>query len=138
MDFKSIWTDADFELMNWRNCRLYAISMLDENFQISLNIDYMFEWKKETEFLISPCDMTFNNVSNVMMKFELIEKMFLLIDEIKKSNPRKSPNGKFIMWDYKIIFDSGSLDFTATDFKMLVKKPAISSESIYLGIKKRK
>ena len=40
---KTIWTDTDFEQMNWHDCPIHAFSFND-NFELLLDIDYIFKW----------------------------------------------------------------------------------------------
>lgn len=67
MDVKPIWTDADFEEMGWHDGRLYGIIISDEDFSLTLDIDYIFKWENSSEeitgFWVSPCDLVFENVS---------------------------------------------------------------------------
>ena len=60
---KFLWTDHDFENMDWHDCKLFAISFGD-NFQLLLDIDYIFKWVqtgKTFKFWVSPCTLVFEN-----------------------------------------------------------------------------
>ena len=41
---KYTWTHADFDEVGWRNATLHAIAFMPGNVNISLDIDYAFEW----------------------------------------------------------------------------------------------
>jgi hypothetical protein len=48
---KNIFTEADFEQMNWHDCHIHSFSFND-NYELLMDIDYMFEWvhpKKEAD-----------------------------------------------------------------------------------------
>ena len=53
MDVKGIWTDSDFGQMGWHDSRFYSLEFPGVNNEISLDLDYIFEWVKQEngEFL---------------------------------------------------------------------------------------
>lgn len=133
MTIKNIWTGTDFDVMGWHDCRLYSFNAPNEDFQISFDIDYIFEWSENSKFLVAPCYLRFKDVANFTAKFEFGDRMLLFINEVKKANPQKSPNGNIVLWDYEIICDNAEISFTASDFEMIVRCPAIVSKSLDLG-----
>jgi len=132
MQVKDIWEDSDFESMGWHDARLYSISFPDDEFRFNLSIDYIFQWDKEGDhfkFWVSPCDMTFENVSNFKANVDFRDTMLIFISDLKRSNPRLSPNGKMTIWDYVIECDNGEISFSATGFEQKVKAQPVLSET---------
>lgn len=132
MKVKNTWTDDEFEDLGWHDCRLYAIQLPDENFKLSFDVDYIFKWEKESDqfkFWVSPCDLVFSNVSGLKVDLDYRDSMLMFISEVKRSNPRLSPNGKVTIWDYLIECDNGDIAFSATGFRQTVRSQPVLSES---------
>ena len=133
MKVKELWSDSDFEKMGWHDNRLYAISFPNEDFKLTLDIDYIFKWDRsignELKFWVSPCDLVFENVSELKIETDLKDSLLLFISDIKRSNPRLSPNQNVTIWDYVIECDNGLLSFSVTGFKQLVRAQPILSET---------
>ena len=129
---KNTWTDAEFEVLGWHDCRLHSIRLPDEEFSLSFDVDYIFKWEKESDqfkFWVSPCDLVFSNVSNLKIDLNYRDSMLLFISKIKRSNPRSSPNGKVIIWDYLIECDNGDMAFSTTGFQQTIRSQPVLSES---------
>ena len=117
---KQEWNDDNFQEMSWNFCRLYGVRLPDEDFRFFLDIDYIADWVRNGEnfnFLVSPCLIKFNHVSNLKISLEYNENMLCFISEIRRTNRRPSPNGNMVEWDYKIECDVGFLSFTCTGFE---------------------
>jgi hypothetical protein len=68
---KWMWTEADFEQLNWHDCKIHAMAFVaEENFQheFVLDVDYIFEWVCETaliHFWMSPATLVFEHYSDL-------------------------------------------------------------------------
>lgn len=120
---KKIWTESDFEKMSWHDNYVYAIYYSKENKELQLDIDYIFEWRKNKEgdkfyFLIAPCALVFEDV--VISDFET--NLFfggMIISDIVKDNDN---------WQINDV-SSSFIDFKSSGYKMYVKqKPVVSKE----------
>jgi hypothetical protein len=132
MDVKNMWTDFEFDDLGWHDCRLYSIQFPDENFKLSFDIDYIFQWEAvndEFKFWVSPCDLIFSDVSELKVELNYKNSMLLFISEVRRSSSRLSPNGKMIIWDYLIECDHGKITFSATGFQQNVRYQPVLSES---------
>lgn len=140
---KTIWTDADFELMNWHDCPIHAFSFND-NFELLLDIDYIFKWvqpkksKRYFNFWIAPCTLVFENVYDI--GFESDHKQ-PIIDYIEKSNPQRAKNSEFIgrdaEYDWDIVMISSEMNFKSVGFKQYVRRNPIISFNQRLTTKER-
>lgn len=130
MKVKERWTDDDYNEMDWHDSKLYQLKFLDEKFEITLFLDYIFEWIKENEgfkFLVSPCKLIFKNVSNLNIKLAFENHIGIYINEIRRSQLGLTPNKKFINWKYIIETDRGNIEFNTTGYKMeLISDPIIT------------
>jgi hypothetical protein len=43
---KTLWTDADFERMDWHDNPVHAIAFGPASRELSLDIDYIFKWEQ--------------------------------------------------------------------------------------------
>lgn len=134
MNIKNIWTNSDFEEMGWHDNRIYKITFPNKSFNFSLYLDYIFDWDRtNSKCLISPCELVFENVSNLKVNLDFQDTSLLFINEIKRSESKPSINNKTLIWYYDIGCDIGTISFNSTGFKQVVIKPPILSESIYLN-----
>jgi len=137
MVVKEIWTNSDFEIMGWHDCRIYAMSFPDEKFKFYLELDYIFKWEKYYEgykFWVSPCHLIFENIYDLRVEMDFQDSIGLYMIEIKRLNPRLSPNQKMTIWDYIIECDSGRIFVSASGFTQIVIKQPVLSETQDLDI----
>lgn len=137
MNYREIWTDADFVDMGWHDAVIYSMSFPQANYAIRFDIDYIFKWHWEREAVrgwdVAPCTLEFNNVSDLRVSLNWQTRGDTSIQDITRKNSRLSPNGKIMLWDYQIELDVGDLSFTATGYTQTVRKPPIFSPSQALG-----
>ena len=124
---KFIWTESDFENMFWHDNPIHAISFSD-NFEIILDIDYVFEWVlkgKKYIFWISPCTLVFENVYNITFDIGPFSSD-LIIDFITKENPQKPSNAEHINreieYDWTIVMQQGEITFKSVGYKQYVRQ----------------
>ena len=66
---KLVWDDRDFYQMGWHDVTLHAMAFGPGEFELSLDIDYIFEWVRSTEggslfqFRVAPCTLVFWTLS---------------------------------------------------------------------------
>jgi len=133
MENQDVWTSANFYVMGWHDCRLYSLTFPSQDFRLSFDIDYIFEWCDSGGFLVSPCRFIFENVAGFAANLDFGNDMLIFISEVTKSNKTMSPNGMVALWEYKIICDVGVISFTASDYEMNVLSPPVRSKTLDLG-----
>ncbi|EJZ23061.1 hypothetical protein NE852_07200 [Rhizobium sp. Pop5] len=120
MTEKEIWTDEDFDVMGWHDCRLYSISLPNENFEFKIDIDYIFRWERRDDlflgFWISECDLIFHDISDLQVAIEPENTIPTTISDITRKNMRPTPSGGLFVWDYRIELDKGAICFSAAGF----------------------
>ncbi|WP_139420303.1 hypothetical protein [Chryseobacterium mulctrae] len=134
MNVKNVWTESDFEEMEWHDSYVYSIFLPDENQKLILDIDYIFKWVLDEtsnlySFWISPCDLIFENVLYLKINLDYQNTVGLDIQNINRFNPRLSPNGKILLWDYEILTDVGSITFESSGYIQNIKEQPILSDS---------
>jgi hypothetical protein len=124
---KSIWTEDDFEHMQWHDNPIHAITFSD-NFEIIMDIDYIFEWilkGKKYIFWISPCTFIFENVYDMAFDVGPTSPGFT-IDFITKENPQKPNNAEHIKrdteYDWTIEMQEGTISFKSIGYKQFVRQ----------------
>jgi len=137
MQVKDRWTDADFGQMGWHDCRIYSITLPDEDFSVRLDIDYLFHWQeqpnKQYKFWVSPCDLRFLNVSGFSASLDYGNSTLLFISDLKRRNPRLSTNGETTVWEYEIDCNLGTIALAAISFEQVGRSQLKASETQDLG-----
>jgi len=132
MRVKEQWTDFDFEQMGWHDSKLYAIGIPDEKLELSLDIDYIFKWEntgnEAYEFWVSPCTLTFRDVLNLKVNFDLFDSTGIDILSITRKIDKQVSN-EVTIWSYFVETDKGSISFVATGFNQRVRAQPILSKS---------
>lgn len=125
---KPIWTEIDFDSMNWHDNPIHAFTFGD-NFELLLDIDYIFEWVlkgKRYIFWISPCTLVFENVYELTFDIGPTTPG-LTIDFVTKENPQRPKNSENINrdteYDWTIEMQEGTISFTSVGFKQYVRQP---------------
>jgi len=126
---KSLWTEADFEIVGWHDARIYALAFLEETFEFALDIDYIFEWVKPVPpaerftFWVSPCTLVFKNVSE--LEIDLAPYGELTIDDISRGEsvvPRNAEAiGKTVEWRWNVASAGGTISMRAAGYKQHVR-----------------
>jgi hypothetical protein len=124
---KSVFTEEDFEDMNWHDSFIYGISFAD-NFKLHFDIDYIFKWVltgKKYKFWIAPCTLVFENVYDIIFDLEMSSTQ-LDIDGIKRENPQRPKNADYIKrdteFDWTIQTQQGIISFKSVGYKQYVRR----------------
>ena|SRR5690349_11593426 len=124
---KTLWTEADFDLMEWHDNPIHGITF-DDNFQLLLDIDYIFEWVltgNTYSFWISPCTLIFENVHELVFDVGPATPGFN-IDVVTKTNPQTPRNSMHINrdteFDWTIDLQEGVISFKSVGFKQYVRR----------------
>jgi hypothetical protein len=133
MEVKNIWTEKDFDSMSWHDNYIHCIYFPGEECELKLDIDYIFSWELNEsdnlyQYWISPCWLTFLNVSKLRLNLDFDLSVGLEIVNITKTEPRLSPNKKLTIWTYVIETDKGMITFQSTGFEQRVNNPPIFSD----------
>lgn len=128
----NMWTDTQFEVMNWHDNLIESITFPSNNLILKFQINYILEWIKIEnqhffKFNIALAELKFYNVINLNIELNFEDTTFIYIDEIVRKNKRLSPNQTAYNWDYTIITDKGNIAFQATTFsQQLISTPKVS------------
>jgi hypothetical protein len=134
MIVKEIWTELDYDQMDWHDSCIHAIIFPIEKFRFILDIDYIFQWRVNPEsqlynFWVAPCELTFQNIYNLSVNIDFKNHIGVEILDISRPSCRETGNGKATMWNYKIECSHGQIEFEATGYIQRIKCRPILSES---------
>ncbi len=142
---KWIWTELDFDQMDWHDCNIYSIAFCPNEFEIAFDIDYIFKWMKPRnnekyyKFWISPATLVFVNVHDT--HYDIDTTSGLEIDEIIRNNSQKPRNIKFLKrdteWTWQILCHTGDIELKSAGFEMYIRSEPVISDTQHLGLKKR-
>jgi hypothetical protein len=139
---KRIWTDQDFETMGWHDATVHAYVCQPQSHKILFDIDYILKWVDPVPpgthftFWVVPATLVFEDVFEVDIQIQSLQGE-LTIQEIKRSNPKLSPNGKMVVWHYFLDGNEGAISFQATGFKQYFRKPPLLTNSQELTFDER-
>ena len=143
---KWLWTESDFEVMEWHDSRIYALAFAPEKSEIIFDIDYIFQWippkdgQTSFSFWVSPATLVFENVCNI--EFDLgLNDGELEISDIKRENagaPRNAPFiGKNEEWIWTIECQQGEIKFRSAGYQMHVRTQPEFGNQQTLNLKTR-
>lgn len=128
---KSVWTEDDFPVMGWHDAQLYSLGFPDASLQLKLDIDYLFKWHWKdgrcNGWDVAPCDLVFDNVSNLRIDIDMGNMVPLCISDIRRNNDRfiDKPG----LWDYPIELELGMITFSATGYVQTLRQQPVFSET---------
>ena len=135
---KWIWTEADFDLMGWHDSQIHAIAFSPDDFELSFDIDYIFEWidpqPNETyfKFWITAATLVFKNVHDVEFEIESYNGN-LEIDNIKREDKSPPVNAEFIgnanEWLWTIECQEGEIKFRSVGFEQFIRTAPVLTHS---------
>lgn len=138
---KSLWTEADFDVMGWHDATLHAIALPIDTFELALDIDYILEWippgpgETPFRFRLAPATLVFWNVHD--LHIDLSPQDDLTIADIERSDPTRPPNaehvGREVEWRWTIACHVGAISFRSCGFRQHLRAPPVlGSQSLSL------
>ena len=124
---KTVWTDADFEVMGWHDCHIHSIGFQPGAWTLLIDLDYIFKWVEPQspdeyfKFWIAPATVVFENAHAVRIDIESTSGE-IEIAGLTRGEPRETPNGEVKERRYSIGCQEGVLELWATGFKMIVRR----------------
>ena len=131
---KPVWTDLEFERMEWHDATLHAIGFNWERFELLFDIDYLCKWVRphgedQYRFWVAPATLVFDNVYNLCVEVEPLNNLSIervLRDE--RGRPRNAAViGKESDWSWTIDLGNGSVSFRSSGFTQYFRRePTLS------------
>lgn len=147
MNYVNLWTEQDFNSMDWHDCYIHAISFINDDKlfenKLCLDIDYILEWKlskNETycDFLVAPCNLIFEDVHNLEINIDtgLTTTLNLEIDNIYLlAIIERENNYKTKRWQLEL--QNGDIYFEAKGYKQIQRSEAKVKKNQKLSIGER-
>jgi hypothetical protein len=139
---KFIWTEEDFEQMNWREARVYAFAFLPQRAEFLLDIDYVLQRIYQPEnadsqrFFVAAATLVFESVGDLRIELEPNDEIEII--NIERSTHRKSKNSELINrkteWKWIIKTNQGDIAFRAVGYKQHFKGMPIFSREQALDL----
>jgi hypothetical protein len=144
---KYVWRDQDFDQMGWHDATIHAIAFGPAEFELSLALDYIFEWRRPLagdesfQFWVSPCTLVFENIYEVHLEAESYSSPLLSVTDLQRSDPRTPRNaasiGKDREWLWTFECTHGELSFRAAGFSQYVRCTPLLRSSQALSLSER-
>jgi hypothetical protein len=129
---KNLWTQDDFEDMDWHDNKIYAIAFNNEKFELSFDIDYICKWetkKKSFSFWVAPATLIFTNVYELNITTDSLD---LTIMDIVRDTPVTPKNATFIdapfEYDWTIETTIGEITFKSVGFRQLIRSKPVRTK----------
>lgn len=126
---KRVWTEADFDIMGWHDCTIYAVAFLSQ-FELAFDIDYIFQWVQpqgeETNFsfCVSQATLVFENVYDFDAVLHFHSSR-IKIDAIKRESPSRPRNAEYIgketEWEWTIDCQQGDISFHSVGYNLFAR-----------------
>jgi hypothetical protein len=143
---KSLWTEVDFDNMNWHDSFIYALSLGERN-ELTFDIDYIFKWinpsgeRKNFKYWVSPCTLVFENVYDLKFDIEVSEPFRLEIANIYFNNPQRPKNADYIKrnieYDWTVETNQGEITFKSIGYKQFVRQTPVLLDEQKIQIETR-
>ena len=144
---KPIWEDGDFARMSWHDATIYAIAFGPGEFELSMDIDYIFMWVHPAEgerffrFWVAPCTLVFQNVYDLYLEASRYGGTTLSIDSVRRTDPRRPKNADFIgrefEWLWTLECHHGELSFRSVGFKQYMRRAPVYTLKQSLELRER-
>ena len=133
----------DFTIMNWHDCKIYAIAFQESEFKLLFDLDYIYKWILDEDgrykFLVAPVTLVFENVCDFNVDIEY--NLDVTIEEIQRSNPSKPKNSDYIkkdtQWDWIIETRNGEISFKSVGYTQYTRKYPIYKKTQFLDFGER-
>lgn len=126
---KRVWTEADFEQMQWHDARIYAIAFSPQAFELIFDIDYIFQWVQPElndnrfMFWVAPATLVFENVYDIKFNIETLGN--LEIDSIEREVSPPPRNAQYIgrhsEWKWTIVCQQGEIKLASVGYKQYIR-----------------
>jgi len=140
---KKEWNEFDFESMDFHDVRIYGICFEKEHFQLVFDIDYIFEWRFNSninlydEYLVASASLAFENYTKLLIDIESDKTYDIIIDSIKRHPEIRIINSDLHESSYEIKLNCGLISFCATNFIMKLKSEIKAIDKQELGLNNR-
>ena len=135
------WSQDDFDKMGWHDNRVYAMAFNGDNYELSLDIDYICKWvKKEKSLLywVAPATLVFRNVYDLEFSAEQLEVTIL---DIEKGAPTLPENAAFIEeqeeFEWIIETTGGEITFKSVGYAQYIRQKPILIKRQCLSLAER-
>ena len=136
---KTLWDEGDFEQMGWHDATIYGIAFGPGDFELCLDIDYIFKWvhpldgEENFQFWVCPCTMVFENVYDLQIEADPYGGPTMSIDSVTRTDSRRPKNaehiGKDTEWRWTLDCHHGEIAFRSVGYKQYVRRAPVQLNS---------
>ncbi|MGE3465812.1 MAG: hypothetical protein AB7J13_02670 [Pyrinomonadaceae bacterium] len=140
---KTVWTDADFDIMGWHDSTIWAMAVISDEFEFSFDIDYILRWvhpvppEQAFGFWVSPATLVFQDVQNLKVEIEADSIFYIEVADINREGPFAWPDGTLTKWKWVIELQQGRIEFEASGFTQYFRQPPVFGTQQGLGLDQR-
>ena len=139
---RSIWSDADFEVMSWHDCAIYAYWIDNANVELVMDMDYICAWNQPVvpydplSFYIAPATFVVHGVTDVGLSLQSAANPFKL-NAMHREDQRSIPNSDFSTWRWVLEGHHGNLSLRAVGYTLYLRRQPILVQAQSLSNEQR-
>lgn len=125
-----ILTTEDFNEMSWHDCPVYAFYIDYPEISFIMDMNYIVDWiypdspGRPFSHHISPATLVFHSARNLSLEVNSTTEP-LLIDVVSRTNPRPTPNNKYIEYEWVISGHNGGVNLRSIGFTQYLRSAPI-------------
>lgn len=139
---KPVWTEADFDQMNWHDATVWSIQLNTETAELALDIDYMFQWvhpethQDDFRFWIAPATMVFHGVYGLRVHMEEDWELWD-IDLLEMVGHVCRLEDRVTEYRYCVELFSGHIHLIANGYSLFARRPPVCLSRQQLRLEER-
>ncbi|MDX1987214.1 MAG: hypothetical protein SFV17_11060 [Candidatus Obscuribacter sp.] len=124
-----VWDQDDIEHMSWRECRIFAMAIQSDTFEVIFDAEYIYEaiYPEVTgqPFKIrrAPVTIVFENVRGLEFDFSYLETNISSLERLELDTDKARGMDRSVLFEWYFNCYSGNISVLATGFKVFVRKP---------------
>jgi hypothetical protein len=138
---KAVWTESDFEVMGWHDCRVHAFTLEpyeDESGKLLVDLDYITQWVQPTQlgtsfsFWVAPATLVFDAAWAFEAEVSPYSNFALDLDRIERSDLDQFGRSRWTLDGHQF-----TARLLAPGFKQFLRRAPIASPHQSLSMEAR-
>jgi hypothetical protein len=126
---KQVWTESDFDSMNWHDSTIHAIRWSPETYEFLLDIDYVVRITgpssvdERFSYLVAPATLAFRGAYELSLDVSLYD-LSLSVDRVQRDEQRSTREGyvpQCTEWLWTINCIQGEITLRAPGFALYLR-----------------
>ena len=140
---KTLWTDADFDVMGWHDATLHALAIQADDYRLLLDLDYIFKWVPPVppeecfSFYVAPVTLVFEGAQALSFNFGCRYIETFQFQGLHRSDPRPTAVDSLTDWAWRLELNEGENSLRAYGINQWVRRTPALSPTTSLSLEDR-